>query len=377
MAVPIGRVFSGPCHYRQWSLLHAGREQPSFLEHPEPLSGLKTQFTGEICFPSILFSESACCSTNVERSHRQLSARFPNTLSCNHSDCFTKETSFLEPSPFRNRFTNSAFVGAGKDRTDSDLFNPWIVNDLLDWFCDFLTRFNKDVVVIIRIHQIFKQTLPRTYLKLFNDFSGFDQRGHFNSVQCLTIMFQDNCILGDVRQLRWDNLSWRFSEPCPQVLFALHEWKWNIPEHSVLHENLNWSFNDSPMVLPSIPASCQLLHLLLALSESAIMKIELTFRLPLSSSISLVSRRTLSAIRSWSLPKYQSPGCSVHHLWSTHPDAVYWFHWFILGLQEQSRFFFWNHHIIHTDRKSASVAYWYPIRFNSSNIVTVLTLQHL
>src|SRR6185369_16372899 len=149
-------------------------------------------------FDARLFADSRCRTTDVERTHRELRARFADGLSGDDADSFTEfdqaarsqVASVTENADATLRF-------AGEHGTDLDALDTGSLDGARKLFRDLLVDVDDDVALVV-LDLLKRHAANDAIAQRFDDVAGFNDGADVDSVHGGAIVFADDDVLRNI-----------------------------------------------------------------------------------------------------------------------------------------------------------------------------------
>ena len=141
---------------------------------------------------------TACRTTDVERTHRKLRARFTDGLSGDDAHGLTgvHKRAASEITAVALRAQTVAGV-AGERRTDLHGIHAFGIELIADVFVNEHTGFNEHFLVVV-VDGFSRHTAQHAVAQRLNDFAAFNERTHHNAVSGAAVVFNHNQVLRHV-----------------------------------------------------------------------------------------------------------------------------------------------------------------------------------
>ena len=135
-------------------------------------------------------SRTRCRTTDVERTHRQLRARFTDRLRSNDADRFTHVDAMTTRQVAAVTLRAHAIAGlAGDRRTDLDLIDAFLLQQLDQLLVDQRAgRQNHDRIVARLHHIVGHHAAEHALAQTFDDIAAFDDRIHHQAIDRAAIL---------------------------------------------------------------------------------------------------------------------------------------------------------------------------------------------
>ena len=155
--------------------------------------------TGRLCFDARSNGGSRRCTTDVERTHRQLGTRFADRLSGDDAHRFTRvdKRTAAEVATVTLR-AQAVTRFAGERRANLDHIDTEFVDEITQIFVDERTGGDGHFIRVGVDDVNGRHTTEHAIAQRLNDFTAFDERAHFNAVRRMAIVLDHHEILRHV-----------------------------------------------------------------------------------------------------------------------------------------------------------------------------------